>query len=87
MRNEMMNDMNRLNALFANSGVVKINNIIEAYTLEEVQEILKEKFGYKYFIKNKAYRTANDIGDANNCLTIQAKKGYYRTVVATYEKR
>lgn len=87
MRNEMLNDMKKLNTLFASTGVVKINNIIEAYTLEEVQEVLKEKFGYKYFIKNKAYRTANDIGDANKCLTIQAKKGYYCTVVATYEKR
>ena len=69
------------------SDIVKIKNVIARNTMGEVKDVLKDRFGYAYFIENRAYKTADDIGKADRCTTIRDMNGYFMTIVITYERR
>ena len=86
MTMDMLESMKKLEDAMNDAGVVQVNNIIEGSSLEYVKGVLK-KFGYKFFVENRAYKEAGDIGDARRCLYIHNNHGVYRAVAVTFEAR
>lgn len=66
------------------TGLVEIHEHITTDSLQDMKMILRSK-GYKFFVKNHAYRTAESIGKKDKALTIREENGLFKATVIDWQ--